>query len=142
MSPRAGFAAAEDSRPPEWVAWQYNWKVDPWKALGKSFDKRVRTYAILSDGTFSESEDVLTSALGADVIGRVTLKFSAKGTVSVSGEFVTDYDEKKAKYKTVKATGSTTLVPVSEDLFEVFIYLTPKGLPPHARALDVEWPKE
>ena len=75
--------------------------------------------------------------------GRVTLKFSATGTVSVSGEFVSGaYNDKTKKYPTVKATGSATLVPVDEDHGELFIYLTPKGLSPHARCIDVPWPKE
>ena len=70
----------------------------------------------------------------------MTLKFSANGTVSVAGEFVFGYDEKKAKYTTVKASGSTTLVPVDEEHGVVFVYLTPKGLVPHVRCLDVPWP--
>ena len=126
---------------PEWVAWQYNWKVDPWKMLGKAFDKTTRTYAILPDGTFSESEEDLAAALGEEVSGRVTLKFAASGAVTVAGEFAA-YDETKKKYTVVKATGSATLVPVDGDHGEVFIYLTPKGLPPHARSLDVPWPEE
>ena len=133
-----GYAAVDD-----WFkAYTVNWKVEPWKTLGKKFDKQTRVYAILSDGTFSESETDLTSALGAEVTGRVTLKFAAGGTVSVSGEFVTGYDEKKQKYTTVKATGSATLVPVDEGHGEVFIYLTPKGLAPHARYIEVPWPQE
>ena len=124
---------------PVWTAWQYNWKVEPWKTLGKEFDKKTRVYAILADGSFSEDEAVLTSALGAEVTGRVTLKFAASGTVSVSGEFVTGYDEKKQKYTIVKATGSATLVPLDEEHGAVFIYLTPKGLAPHARTLVLPW---
>ena len=131
-----GYAVAED-----WFeAYTVNWKVEPWKTLGKSFDKKTLTYAILADGTFSEDEDVLTSALGAEVTGRVTLKFAASGTVSVSGEFVTNYDERAKKYKTVKASGSATLVPVDEEGCIVFVYLTPKGLSPHARCLDMAMP--
>ena len=124
-------------------AWQYNWKIDPWKTLGKKFDKKTISYAILSDGSFSEDENVLTSALCADVPGRVTLKFAASGTVSVSGEFVSGaYNDKTKRYPTVKATGSATLVPVDSDHGDVFIYLTPKGLPPHARCLSVPLPTE
>ena len=127
---------------PEWTAWQYNWKIDPWKDLGKKFDKQVQVYAIRKDGSFIDDDEAATVALDTNVTGRVTLKFSAKGTASVSGEFVTGYNEKKDKYTTVKATGSATLVPVDEGLFEVFIYLTPKGLPPHARCVEVPWPQE
>ena len=160
-------AAAEDSRPPdaaaaaeggggqglaalpeleaglpELVAWQYNWKVDPWKALGKKFDKATMAYAIMADGSFSEGEEDLASALGADVVGRVSLKFAATGAVTIAGEFVTGFNEKTQKYTTVKATGSATLVPVDEGGGYVFIYLTPKGLPPHARCIEVPWQQE
>ncbi len=125
---------------PEWTAWQYNWKAESWKTLGKSFDKKTVTYAILADGSFTEDEEALTSALGADVTGRVTLKFAASGTVSIAGEFVTGYNEKRAKYTTVKASGSATLVPVDEEHGAVFIYLAPKGLSPHVRSISVPWP--
>ena len=130
--------APEGADAPSWTAWQYNWKAEPWKTLGKSFDKKTMTYAILSDGSFSDDEEDLTSALGADVPGRVTLKFAATGAVAVSGEFAM-YDEKKGKYTAVKATGSATLVPVDEERVVVFVYLAPKGLPPHARCVDVAW---
>ena len=83
-----------------------------------------------------EGEEALSAPLGEDVIGRVTLKFSAKGTVTVSGEFSL-YDEKKAKYTTVKASGSATLVPVDEKHGAAFTYLTPKGLSPHARCVTM-----
>ena len=32
-------AAAEDSRPPEWTAWQNLWKQEPWKTDAKDFAK-------------------------------------------------------------------------------------------------------
>ena len=127
---------------PEWTAWQYNWKADPWKDVGKKLDKQTRTYAILSDGSFSEEDEDLSAALGADVVGRVTLKFAATGAVTIAGEFVTGYDEKKEKYTIVKASGSATLVPVDNEHGEVFVYLTPKGLSPHARCVTLPWPKE
>lgn len=120
-------------------AYTVNWKAEPWKTLGKKFAKKARTYAILSDGTFSENEEDLASALGADVVGRVALKFRANGTALVSGEFVSSYDEKTKKYKIVKASGSATLVPVSEDNISVFVYLTPKDLAPHSRCLTMPW---
>ena len=132
-----GYAAVEG-----WFeAYTVNWKVDPWKTLGKSFDKKVQVYAIRADGTFIDGDDAATVALDADVTGRVTLKFAASGTVAVSGEFAI-YDEKKGKYTTVKAIGSATLVPIGDERGAVFIYLTPKGLSPHARSLDMEWPKD
>ena len=131
-----GYAVAED-----WFeAYTVNWKVEPWKTLGKSFDKKTLTYAILADGTFSEDEDVLTSALGEEVVGRVTLKFAATGAVSVAGEFVTGFDERTSKYIIVKASGSATLVPVDDEHYAVFVYLLPKGLPPHACCVEVASP--
>ena len=126
---------------PEFVAWQYNWKVEPWKALGKKFDRQTAAYAIMADGSFSENEENLASALGAGVVGRVSLKFGATGAVTIAGEFVTGFNEKTQKHTTVKASGSATLVPVDEEGGYVFIYLTPKGLPPHARCVDVPWPR-
>ena len=133
-----GYAVAED-----WFeAYTVNWKVEPWKTLGKSFDKKTFAYAILPDGSFSEDEDVLTSALSADVHARVTLKFAATGAVAIAGEFVTGYDEKKQKYTIVKATGSAALVPVDNERGAVFIYLTPKGLTPHARCMEVLLPQD
>ena len=89
--------------------------------------------------TFSENAEDLTSALGADVDGRVTVKFKANGTASVVGEFVAGYDEKKQKHTTVKASGSATLVPMGAENVSIFIYLTPKGRAPHVRCLDVSW---
>ena len=96
-------------------AWQCSWKVEPWKSIGKTFDKKELPY---------ETDN-----------GTVTLKFSANGTVKVSGEF-TD-----AGGKVVKASGSATLLPtVGEDgetRYLVFVYLAPKGLPPHARCVEI-----
>ena len=129
-------ADATERVPPSWTAWQYNWKVEPWKTLGKSFDKKTMVYAIGADGEFIDGDEAATVALGEEVPGRVTLKFAASGTASVSGEFAM-YDEKKGKYTTVKATGSATLVPVDEDRIVVFVYLTPKGLAPHSRCIDM-----
>ena len=96
-------------------AWQCNWKVDLWKAVGKSFDKEALSY---------ETDN-----------GTVMLKFSASGTVKVSGGFA------DARGKIVKASGSATLLPTvgddGETHYPVFVYLTPKGLPPHAQCLEV-----
>ena len=125
---------------PVWTAWQYNWKVEPWKTEAKAFNKKTMTYAILTDGSFSEDEEDVASPLGATVSARVTLKFTANGTASVAGEFVTGYDEKKQKYTIVKASGSATLVQSNDGGCLLFVYLTPKGLPPHARCLAVPRP--
>ena len=133
-----GYAVAED-----WFeAYTVNWKVEPWKTLGKSFDKTTMVYAIGADGEFIDGDEAATVALSEEVPGRVTLKFAASGAVTIAGEFVTGYDEKKQKYTVVKATGSATLVPVDDERGAVFIYLTPKGLAPHARCVEVPWPQE
>ena len=125
---------------PEWTAWQYNWKVNPWKALGGQFDKKTLVYAVLADGSFVDGDEAATAPLGNEVVGRVTVKFAANGTASVAGEFVSGYDERAKKYTTVKASGSATLVPVNEEDFIVVVYLTPKGLAPHVRCLEVSQP--
>ena len=131
-----GYAEAED-----WFgAYTVNWKVEPWKTIGKAFDKQMQTYAILSDGTISDGEADIAAPLGEAVVGRVILKFAANGNVSVAGEFVIGYDAKKARYATVKATGSATLVPVDGEHGVVFVYLAPKGLPPHAHCIEVLLP--
>lgn len=121
-------------------AYTVNWKVEPWKTLGKAFDKQIRTYAIVSDGTISEREDDLSASLGESIAGRVSLKFAANGNVSVAGEFVAGYDAKKARYATVKATGAATLVPVDGERGVVFVYLTPKGLSPYVCCMEVLLP--
>ena len=121
-------------------AYTVNWKVEPWKTLGKAFDKQIRTYAIMSDGTISEREDDLSASLGESIAGRVSLKFAANGNVSVAGEFVAGYDAKKARYATVKATGAATLVPVDGERGVVFVYLTPKGLSPYVCCMEVLLP--
>lgn len=121
-------------------AYTVNWKVEPWKTLGKAFDKQIRTYTIMSDGTISEREDDLSASLGESIAGRVSLKFAANGNVSVAGEFVAGYDAKKARYATVKATGAATLVPVDGERGVVFVYLTPKGLSPYVCCMEVLLP--
>ena len=132
-----GYAAADD-----WFeAYTVNWKVEPWKTLGKSFDKKTLTYAIREDGEFIDGDEAATVALSEEVTGRVTLKFSASGAVSVAGEFVAGYNDKTGKYTIVKATGSATLVPVGDGRFAVFVHLAPKGLPPHARCIEAPWPE-
>ena len=95
------------------------------------------TFRGVSPRTFVDGEEAKATPLGGEVVGRVTVKCAANGTVGTAGEFVTGYDEKKQKYTTVKATGSATLVPVNEDDFIVIVYLTPKGLAPHTRSLEV-----
>jgi len=108
----------------EWFeAGWYNWKAEPGKTVAKSFSQRTLAY---------ETDN-----------GMVTLKFNASGTATVTGEFRTGA-EKNGKPVTMKATGSATLLPmVGEDGGEhycIFVYLAPKGLPPHARCLEVDFP--
>ena len=55
------------------------------------------------------------------------------------------WDDKDGKCYTTPVktqTGSATLVPEDGENGVVFIYLTPKGLSPHACCLDVPWPME
>ena len=71
---------------------------------------------------------------------KLTAMVLALGAVSVAGEFVTGFDERTSKYIIVKASGSATLVPVDDEHYAVFVYLLPKGLPPHARYVEVASP--
>jgi len=122
-------------------AWQYGWSVEPWKTVGKAFDKKTLTYAVLADGRCSEREEDVAAALSEDVVAKVTLKFASTGAVTVSGEFVSGYDKKKSKYTTVKSSASTKVLPiVGEDgtyRYSVFVSLSPKGLPTHTRCVTV-----
>jgi len=124
-------------------AWQYNWKAEPWKTVGKSFDKRTVEYWVKADGSIQTSgQETASPLLVEDAVAKVTLKLAASGAVTVTGEFVAGNDAKNGKYTTVKATGSATLLPtVDEDgetRYVVFVYLAPKGLAPHARCVEVE----
>ena len=81
---------------------------------------------------------------GSDNIAEQGFMYWAQGAAS-SRQAVTGKKHAPAvpsDATTVKATGSATLVPVDGDHGEVFIYLTPKGLPPHARCMEVPWPEE
>jgi len=113
-------------------AWQYDWKTEPWKTVGKSVDKQTMAYYIASDGTIVDEDDEEGMAAlgggrgvtvlpvdGTNVTGKVTLKFAAGGAVTVAGEFVQlDADGqpvyKNKKLQTVKATGSATMLPYSD----------------------------
>ena len=105
-------------------AWQYNWKVEPWKAEAKVLAKRELIVYETDNGV-------------------VTLKFGSNGAVSVAGVFATG-EVKKGKLVTVTATGSATVLPtVGEDgetHYLVFVYLAPKGLSPHARCVEIPFP--
>jgi len=147
-------------------AWQYDWKAEPWKTAGKSFDKKTLSYYIAADGSVVDEDDeegmvAIGGALGeralpagetsgavdgTNVMAKVTLKFAASGAVTVAGEFVVlDADGnpvyKNKKLQTVKATGSATLLPTHDETgdlrYHVFVYLAPKGLPAHVRCVEV-----
>lgn len=99
-------------------AWGYDWKSEPWKSEAADFKGRVVEY---------ETDDP---------DGTVTATFAANGTAKVAGTFLTG-EMKGEKPVTVKASGSTTLLPMDDGTYRVFIYLAPKGLSPHARCLDL-----
>ena len=74
-----------------------NWKVDPWKDVGKAFDKKESSYDVSDvDGN----------------PGTITLKMASSGKVAVKGVFVIGKD---AKGKDVKytASGSAMVCPTS-----------------------------
>ncbi len=52
-------AAAEDGRPPEWIAWQNLWKTEPWKTDAKTYAKAPKL-----------------------TVGEIELKFGASGAVT------------------------------------------------------------
>ena len=80
-------AAAEDSRPPEWTAWQNLWKQDPWKTDAKDYAKAPKL-----------------------TVGEIELKFGAFGAVTAGGKFVTGKDM-NGKNIVYSASCSAVLVP-------------------------------
>ena len=86
----------------------------------------------------------LTLSWAAGEVGEkvVAIPTKADKTVEDDETFTLQLAEKKAKYTTVKASGSATLVPVDDEHGAVFFYLTPKGLSPHVRCVTIPWPVE
>ena len=94
------------------VAYQNNWKYEPWKTLGKGLANTVYAY---------ETEDADGNA------GTVTLKLQATGGVTVAARFVTGEDAKTGKEIVYSASGSAVLCPRPDGKYQTFIYLPPKA---------------
>ena len=73
---------------------QTNWKVDPWKSIGAKFAKK--TFELVGTDAGLPTDD-----------DKVTLTFAASGAVTAKGEFA-------AYGKKYSASGSSTLIPLSE----------------------------
>jgi hypothetical protein len=112
-----GFAESID-----YIAYQNNWKLEPWKTVGKSFAKAAAL----------EYED-FASVEGVDAPGVLSLKFAASGAVTVKGSFVTGVNEKTGKEILYSASGTAVLVPFwepdesGEFYGDVFVYLPQKA---------------
>ena len=126
-----GFAESID-----YIAYRNNWKLEPWKTIGKPFAKAAAL----------EYEDS-ASVAGVPVPGVLTLKFAASGAVTVKGSFVTGVNERTGKDILYTASGSAVLAPQSEPdetgVFDavVFVYLPPKAgkFDGYVRCINVRW---
>ena len=126
-----GFAESVD-----YIAYTDNWKLEPWKSVGKPFAKA----AVL------EYEDS-ASVAGEPVSGVLSLKFAASGAVTVKGSFVTGVNEKTGKEILYAASGTAVVVPQSEPeengAFNavVFVYLPPKAgkFDGYVRSIGIRW---
>ncbi len=122
-----------------YIAFQNNWKLEPWKTAGKPFAKAAAL----------EYEDS-ASVAGVPVPGVLTLKFAASGAVTVKGSFVTGVNERTGKDIIYTASGSAVLAPQSEPdetgVFDavVFVYLPPKAgnFDGYVRCIGVRWTGE
>ena len=114
------------------LAYQNNWKIDPWKTIGKKLAKAAafefRPYADAGD---NHTNDVLT------------LKFAASGKVTVKASYFKSVS-KTGKISWTTASGSAVLcpqdLPGEGDAFPaaVFVYLPPKkGTPTEKTAYAV-----
>ena len=118
-------AAAEDSRPPEWTAWQNLWKTERWKIDAKAFANKKLTLYVVNDG---EAGLVVHDAppAGGDAYGTIELKFAASGAATASGKFVTEQDGKG-----YSASCSSVLIPEStkdyHDAYTVYLHFPPKA---------------
>ena len=129
-----GFAESID-----YIAYRNNWKLEPWKTIGKPFAKAAAL----------EYEDSVSVA-GVPVPGVLTLKFAASGAVTVKGSFVTGVNERTGKDILYTASGSAVLAPQSEPdetgVFDavVFVYLPPKAgkFDGYVRCIGVRWTGE
>ena len=100
------------------AAYQNLWKVEPWKAIGKSIANQAFTY------------DVVDAAGNP---GELSLKLAATGAVTAKGVFTTGVNEKTGKPVVYTASGSATLVlttvPDEAGAFAgvVWVYFPPRG---------------
>lgn len=123
----------------DYIAYQDNWKLEPWKTLGKFFAKSV----------VLEYEDS-ASVAGVESPGVLSLKFAASGAVTVKGAFVTGIDEKTGMEIFYSTSGTAVLAPQSEPdedgVFDgvVFVYLAPKArkFDGYVRCVNVRWTGE
>ena len=129
-----GFAESVD-----YIAYQNNWKLEPWKTVGKPFAKAAAL----------EYEDSAFIA-GVEAPGVLSLKFAASGAVTVKGSFVTGVNERTGKEILYSASGTAVLTPQSEPdangAFDavVFVYLPPKAgkFDGYVRCINVRWTGE
>lgn len=105
---------------------QTNWKAEQWKNIGKVIANKEFVLEGTEDGLPNDAD-------------KMTLKFAATGAVSVKGVFDMGLDARNRPV-TYSATGSATLIPLSEPEAEVeekpdelsfycgvFVYLPPKA---------------
>ena len=120
----------------DYIAYQNNWKLEPWKTVGKPFAKAAAL----------EYEDSAFIA-GVEAPGVLSLKFAASGAVTVKGSFVTGVNERTGKEILYSASGTAVLTPQSEPdangAFDgvVFVYLPPKvgKFDGYVRCINVRW---
>jgi len=96
-----------------WIAWQNQWKTEPWKAVAKPFAKASSLPVEVEDGI-------------------VTLKFAASGAVTARGRFVTGVDS-RGNDVIYSASCSSVLIPdetdgdsLSANNYSLYIYFPPK----------------
>jgi len=105
-------AAAGDSRPPEWIAWQNLWKQEPWKTDAKEYAKAPKL--VIDVGTRD----------ACPYQGTIELKFGASGAVTA---------------KCGKDSCATVLIPAEDGTFDVFCYFVPKGEAAYAAEISLMW---
>ena len=123
----------------DYIAYQNNWKLEPWKSVGKPFAKAAAL----------EYKDS-ASVAGVSVPGVLSLKFAASGAVTVKGSFITGINEKTGKEILYSASGTAVLAPQREPdangAFDavVFVYLPPKAgkFDGYVRCIGVRWTGE
>lgn len=96
-----------------WIAWQNQWKTEPWKAVAKPFAKAPSLPVEVEDGI-------------------VTLKFASSGNVTAAGRFVTGIDS-RGKDVIYSTTCSSVLIPTEADgdslsthSYLLYLYFSPK----------------